>query len=215
IDGDAITLTDAATTIRVGDGSTAGAGYTATIGSELSGNSQLVKTDAGTLILTGVNSYTGGTAIYGGTLQIVSDANLCGWAGGLWRSAGTLATSSDLTSARNFVLDGNGTIATGADTTFTYAGLLSGSGALTKQGTGTLLLTGDNSGYTAVTTVAAGTLGVDGVLGSAVTVNAGTRLEGNGQVESVTNRGTVAVGRDGLGTFTVAGSYVDRKSTRL
>ncbi|RVB23985.1 autotransporter outer membrane beta-barrel domain-containing protein, partial [Mesorhizobium sp. M7A.F.Ca.CA.004.05.1.1] len=43
--------------IRVGDGSAASAGYTATIASNLTGAGQLVKTDAGTLVLAGTNTY--------------------------------------------------------------------------------------------------------------------------------------------------------------
>ena len=43
------------------------AGINATIGAELTGSTQLVKTDAGTLVLTGTNTYTGGTAINGGS----------------------------------------------------------------------------------------------------------------------------------------------------
>ncbi len=41
---------------------TAGAGATATIASALVGSGGLVKSDFGTLILTGQNSYTGGTS---------------------------------------------------------------------------------------------------------------------------------------------------------
>jgi fibronectin-binding autotransporter adhesin len=213
IGGDAITLSQAATTIRVGDGSTAGAGYSATIGSELSGNSQLVKTDAGTLILTGANSYAGGTAINGGTVQIASDANLGAAAGALTLNGGTLATRADLSSARAFVFEGQGTLATAADTTFTYNGLLSGSGPLTKQGTGTLLLTGDNGGYTGVTSALAGTLGVEGTLGSLVDVAQAGRLEGTGRVGGITNSGVVAPGLGGIGTLTVAGDYAGNGGT--
>ncbi|MBO9698552.1 MAG: autotransporter-associated beta strand repeat-containing protein, partial [Sphingopyxis sp.] len=79
--GDAVTLTGAQAVIRVGDGSAAGAGYVATIGSTLSGASQLVKTDSGTLVLGGANSYTGGTLVTGGTVQIAADANLGAAAG--------------------------------------------------------------------------------------------------------------------------------------
>ena len=63
ITGDALTLTGPQSVIRVGDGTAAGAGYTATIAAELTGATQLVKTDLGTLLLTGANTYTGGTAI--------------------------------------------------------------------------------------------------------------------------------------------------------
>src|SRR3546814_1311555 len=62
-------------TIRVGDGTTPGGDFTATIAAELTGASQLVKTDLGTLVLSGANRYTGGTAINAGTLSIPSDGN--------------------------------------------------------------------------------------------------------------------------------------------
>src|SRR5690606_2789327 len=92
------------------------------------------------------------------------------------------------------------------DTTFTFDGQFSGTGALTKLDVGTLLLTGDNSAYTAATTIAQGTLAVDGVLGSAVAIDAGARLEGSGRVGDAVNTGTIAPGRDGFGALTV-GAY--------
>jgi fibronectin-binding autotransporter adhesin len=72
--GDALTLTAPQSMIRVGDGTSVGAGFTATIDAAIQGNAQLVKSDVGTLVLTGANSYTGGTAINGGTLRIASTA---------------------------------------------------------------------------------------------------------------------------------------------
>ncbi len=55
--------------------------FTATINAALSGNTQLVKTDAGTLVLGGTNSYAGGTLVSGGTVQIAADADLGGCGG--------------------------------------------------------------------------------------------------------------------------------------
>src|SRR5262249_49974352 len=66
VQGDPINLTGATPAIRVGDGTAAGTAMTATIGSVLAGTSGLTKTDLGTLILTGTNSYSGGTVINGG-----------------------------------------------------------------------------------------------------------------------------------------------------
>ncbi|UIJ44831.1 autotransporter-associated beta strand repeat-containing protein [Sphingomonas cannabina] len=207
ITGGSIALTGPQSTIRVGDGSTAGAGFTATINAALSGDTQLIKTDAGTLVLGGTNSYTGGTAINGGTVRIAADANLGAAAGGVSLDGGTLAISASLASGRAVTLAGAGTISTADATTFTLGGQLTGTGALTKAGAGTLLLTGDSSGYTGATTVAAGTLAVTGKLGSAVAVNGGSRLEGTGAVGSVANAGIVAPGQGGFGTLTVGGSY--------
>src|SRR3546814_10965774 len=63
ITGDTVELVGPQATIRVGDGTTPGGDFTATIAAELTGASQLVKTDLGTLVLSGAHSYTGGTAI--------------------------------------------------------------------------------------------------------------------------------------------------------
>ncbi|SBW16475.1 outer membrane autotransporter [Brucella sp. 10RB9215] len=54
--------------IRVGSGSPGDSALIATISTELTGTHGLEKADGGTLILTGANTYTGGTAISGGNL---------------------------------------------------------------------------------------------------------------------------------------------------
>jgi fibronectin-binding autotransporter adhesin len=194
IQGDAITLVaDAsdpsnASTIRVGDGTAAGAGYMATIASVLTGTQQLVKTDLGTLVLSGTNTYTGGTAITGGTVRISSDANLGDAAGGLSFNGGTLNTTADVTSGRDVTLDGTGTFLTDTGTTTTLSGSIAGAGGLTKDGEGSLVLTGDAS-HSGGTTIAAGTLriGDGGTSGT---------LAGN-----VTNNGTLAFDRSDVSTF--------------
>ncbi len=207
IAGDTVTLSGPATVIRVGDGSTAGASFTATIAAALTGDTQVVKTDAGTLILSGANTYTGGTLIDGGTVQIAADANLGAAASAVTLDGGTLATSANLASDREIQLAGAGSISAANATTFTLDGTVTGTGALTKAGLGTLVLTSDNSGYTGAATVAAGTLAVDGRLGGTLAIAAEGRLEGTGHVGSVTNAGTIAPGRGGFGTLTVDGGY--------
>ena len=80
--------------IRVGDGTAGGTGYTATIAATLAGAAKLVKTDLGTLVLSGINTYTGGTAVNGGTLQVSQDSNMGALAGALSLNGGTLATTA-------------------------------------------------------------------------------------------------------------------------
>jgi fibronectin-binding autotransporter adhesin len=99
IEGSYIALDGPQATIRVGDGTLAGAAYTATIASNLTGASQLVKTDLGTLVLGGANSYSGGTAINGGTLRVSADDNLGDAAGGLSFNGGALETTASFASA--------------------------------------------------------------------------------------------------------------------
>ena len=66
IQGQPITLAAGSNALRVGDGSEPGAGYVATVASALTGAGGIDKTDLGTLVLTGANTYTGGTIISAG-----------------------------------------------------------------------------------------------------------------------------------------------------
>lgn len=194
ITGDTLTLVAAPpasgiSVIRVGDGTSAGSGYTATINAVLAGSSELVKVDLGTLVLNGANTYSGGTLIRGGTISISSDGNLGATAGGLSLDGGTLLTTADLASARVTTLAaGGGTIETAAATQFAHSGAISGPGSLTKSGAGILTLLADNS-YSGGTTIAAGTL----QLGNGGTAGA--------IVGDVTNNGTLTFNRSDTVTF--------------
>ncbi|WP_454740532.1 MULTISPECIES: autotransporter-associated beta strand repeat-containing protein [Cupriavidus] len=163
--GAPITLVDSAATpgesiIRVGDGSGPSAGFVATIDSVLTGTTTLVKSDIGTLVLNGANTYTGGTAIRGGVLQVAADNNLGAASTPLSLDGGTLRTTATFTSARAATLgEQGGTFESLAGTTLTLASAASGAGTLTKTGAGTLVLTADNT-YTGNTIVSAGTLQV-------------------------------------------------------
>ena len=215
IQGGAIALDGGATsTIRVGDGTNAGADITATIASQLSGNTQLVKTDLGTLVLTGTNSYSGGTAINGGTLQVSADAHLGDAVGALSFNGGTLHTTASFTSLRNIDLLGQGTFLTDDATTLTLDGTLSGSGSFVKSGTGKMVLTSDGSGFAGATTIDDGTLAVNSSLCGDVNVRSGGRLQGTGTVCDTNNfdGGTVAPGNS-IGTLTVAGDYAGSGGT--
>ncbi|MCA6125775.1 autotransporter outer membrane beta-barrel domain-containing protein [Bradyrhizobium sp. WSM 1704] len=197
--------------IRVGDGTAAGAGYVAAIDNVLSGNTQLAKTDLGTLILNGINTYTGGTAINGGTLRISQDANLGAAAGALSLDGGTLQNTAAVATARGVTLGaGGGTFQTNAD--LTSSGLMAGAGALTKTGAGTLILTGDNA-YTGGTNVIAGTLIVNGNQSAATgptSIGNGAILGGTGTIGgsvSVGNGGALNPGNVGaVGTLTINGN---------
>ncbi|WP_199087719.1 autotransporter domain-containing protein [Bosea sp. ASV33] len=68
--GDPITLASPQTVVRVGDGTFAGSGFTATIASPLVGAGGLTKTDLGQLVLAGNNSYAGATTVEGGSLIV-------------------------------------------------------------------------------------------------------------------------------------------------
>ena len=141
IQGDTVHLVGSAANpsqsiIRVGTGDAGDAHLTATIYSVLDGNSALVKTDAGNLILGGDNTYTGGTVIRGGTLQI--------GAGG---TSGSI--TGDITNDASLVFNRSNDL--------TFGGSIIGSGSLTQAGSGTLTLTGAST-YSGGTTVGNGTL---------------------------------------------------------
>ena len=173
---------------------------------ELNGGANLVKTGGGTLVLGGVNSYTGGTIVSNGILQ-AGAANTLPSAAQLY--ADTLGTF-DLNGFNQQVGGLNGyrgrLVNSGAAATLTvnfsgsqsFLGTLSGPGNLTLTGGGTMSLTGTNSfsGNTVVTggstyvvnglhngglitALAGGMVGGTGPL-SALLVNGGTYAPGNG-----------------------------------
>ena len=148
--GGALSIDSAETIIRVDPD------VTAAIDVGITGNGGLVKTDTGTLVLSGDNSYLGGTTLRTGTLSVSADANLGDVAGGLEFDGGTLQNTAAFDSARDVeITTAGGTFLVDAD--LGLSGAIGGAGALAKDGAGTLILTGDNS-YAGGTHVLAGTL---------------------------------------------------------
>jgi len=129
----------------------------------ISGTGALAKDGAGTLVLTDTNTYTGGTFIHGGVLNVRADANL----GQAPASAATNITldggmlqfgaSFDPHPNRAILLDAAATLDV-QSYNVTIAGPISGAGGLTKLGDGTLTLSGGSIRYTGLTTVSGGTL---------------------------------------------------------
>ncbi len=184
LNGGVITLLETesgtgSTTIRVGDGSAASSGYSATIGSVLQGSTQVTKEDSGKLVLSGVNTYSGGTAINSGTLSVASDSNLGAAAGALSLDGGTLeATGSFATTRATTITAKGGTLDTDANQTLTMNGVIGGTGQLTKTDAGKLVLGGTNT-YSGGTAINGGTLSVAsnanlGATTGALSLNGGT-----------------------------------------
>ncbi|WKK20035.1 autotransporter outer membrane beta-barrel domain-containing protein [Achromobacter insolitus] len=145
------TTTISAGTLQLGNGGTAGAilgdvtnnGELAFNRSDalafpglISGSGVVNQMGTGTTILTANNTYTGGTTISAGTLQLGS-----GGTGGA--ILGDVANNSTLAFNRSDIQ--------------TFAGQISGSGVVNQIGTGTTILTANNT-YTGGTTISAGTL---------------------------------------------------------
>ncbi|WP_247997768.1 autotransporter-associated beta strand repeat-containing protein [Brucella tritici] len=130
----------------------------------VSGSGALHQDGAGTLILTGTNSYTGGTTISSGTLQI-------GDGGGSGSIQGNVTN--------------NATLAFNRSNTLSFSGVVSGSGMLNQIGSGSLTLSGDSSAFTGATNVNAGGLIVTGKLGDATStlqVASNASLAGSGTI---------------------------------
>jgi outer membrane autotransporter protein len=112
----------------------------------ISGTGSVVQQGSGTTILTANNTYTGGTSISAGTLQL-------GNGGTTGSIVGDVANNGSLVFDRSDVS--------------TFAGTISGTGAITQQGSGTTILTANNT-YSGGTTIQAGMLqiGNGGTTGS-------------------------------------------------
>jgi autotransporter-associated beta strand protein len=126
--------------------------------SVISGSGGVTQAGSGTLTLSGANTYAGVTSITRGTLTL--------------NATGTIASSSGVSNAGTFTIQGNKTIGylSGAGSTQlgnntltvtgtgTYSGVMSGTGGLTLNGAGkTLTLQGANT-YSGTTSLTAGTL---------------------------------------------------------
>jgi len=186
ITGDAVTLEDPGAVIAVGDGTPAGAGMVATIESALTGAGGLVKTDRGTLILTGANNYGGATVVNGGVVQ-AGAANTFSQTSATTVNAGGTLDLGGFAQAIDSVALAGGTLTNGA-----LAGAISSTGGLVSglSGTATLSL---SSGTTTLT----GANAYTGV----TTINGATLLAGNANAFSATSAARVNVG----GTLNLGG----------
>jgi fibronectin-binding autotransporter adhesin len=188
-----------------------------------SGSVTMNSSGAGALTLAGANSYTGGTILTAGTLQLSGSGTLGSTSGALTVNGGTLnlnGTSQgvgNLTGSGGTILNNSTatnvtlTIGNGNGTGGNYAGVIadhtSGTGtvALTKTGTGTITLSGGNS-YTGATTVSAGVLNIQNTTGlgttaGGTTVSSGATLQLQNNItvgaEALTISGTGASGQNG------------------
>ena len=153
--------------------------------------------NSGTFILTAANTFTGGTSLFGGTLQL-----------------GDGITDGSLLSP---AITNNGSLIYRLAGNQTYAGIISGTGSLTKEGAGRLTVTGANAGTGSVI-ITAGTLqlGDGGATGS---LAGGSLLTNNGilginRTTAVTQgtdfpriiAGTGTLVKEGAGTMTLNGA---------
>ncbi|WP_343518910.1 autotransporter-associated beta strand repeat-containing protein, partial [Sphingomonas sp.] len=174
ITGGAIGLTAADSIIRVGDGTAAGAGFTATIASDLTGAGNLEKADLGTLVLTGTSTIAGDLAVRTGTLRLADGGTLANAYTVVGREAGEQA-----------ILVVTGSDGGGNASTWTTGDL-----AVGDNGTGTLDITAGGRVVSAMGNIGLNTAGV----GQVVVSGAGSAWE---------NSGRINVGLFGTGTMRI------------
>ena len=165
--------------------------FTFTANGIFSGTGALNKTGTGTMVLGGVNTYTGATNVSAGTLQIgasdrianTSNLNVSGGTFDL-QSFNETVGAVTLTSG---TISGTGTATlTGSSFTLqsgTVSAILAGTGTVTKTTSGTVTLSGANT-FTGSTTISAGILQVNtnnalGTAASGTTVANGAVLQLN------------------------------------
>jgi autotransporter-associated beta strand protein len=171
--------------IATGKNISVDSGVNLTIQSVIAGPSVVSKIGAGTLTLSGANTYTGATTI----------------------SAGTLNLTGNLTGGTAITIDGTGVFTQGA------ASVISGSSSLTHNSTATSTLAGVNS-YTGATTINAGTLNLTGNLsgGTAITIN-GTGVFTQGAASVIS--GTSSLTKNTADTTTLSGANTYNGTTTV
>jgi len=179
----------------------------------ISGGGSVVKSGAGLLTLSSSNSYTGGTTIAAGSLQMGTTGALpSGGAltinGGVFDLDGFAQIVGTLSGTGGAIAMGGGQLTTASAANGTLSSAISGSGNFIKAGTGILALAG-NSSFAGTTAVNGGRLNVTGsIAASSVSVASGAFLSGTGTVGGVivANGGTLSPGVGVPGTLTVSGN---------
>jgi autotransporter-associated beta strand protein len=178
-----LTLTGGVVTASGNNVTFGGAGNTTVSTVAISGGGGLVKDGAGTTTLSFTNSYTGATAINGGTLQL-----------GNGGSTGALTGTASITNNGNLIVNRSNDFTQATDLSDKVIG---GSGSFTQAGAGTTTLSRGNT-YTGATTISGGTL----QLGNGGSFGA---LTGTA---SIANSGSLIVNRSN--TFTQATDLNDK-----
>src|SRR5205823_2462107 len=194
------------------------------------GATSLAKFGPGSIwIITGANTYTGGTTVQVGTLTVNSGGTLGASTGGL-----TVNSLFNLPSVLNLNVDQtvgflSGSVGTATATiniastktltvnqssTTSYPGVLAGAGSFTKSGSGTLTLSGTNT-YSGITKIDGGILSV----GSLANINTASGSNtGNNTFAAIIGDGTggaTSLNKSGSGTWILTGANTYSGGTNI
>lgn len=138
----------------------------------ISGTGKLVKTNSGTLTLSGANLYSGGTVIHSNSTITVANGTGDGLGSGPVHIEGgilRIGTGGTAGSLGGNDVDNNGALFFNRSDDLTFANLITGTGGITKQAANVVTLPTANE-YTGVTAISAGALRVahSSALGSPV-----------------------------------------------
>jgi subtilase-type serine protease len=209
-----------------------------TVRSESGSRQSLAKLGAGTLVLSGANTYAGNTLLLQGGLHVAGDSALGSPLGTLHANTGTVLSYARGVTVMNGLqlqaVDIGTRVPAGSYTAVvpldyadsvqlmvgsgeaTQLGTMAGSAPLVKQGAGRLRLGGDVLAYFGTATVNQGTLAVDRYFSGSVQVNEGARLQGTGVVGPTTiQAGGVLAPGNSIGALTVQGDLVFRPGARF
>jgi autotransporter-associated beta strand protein len=151
----------------------------ATLTAPISGAGGVSRSGTGILILSGNNTYTGGTSIAGGTLQLGNGGTTGSIVGNVVDNANFAINRSDA---------------------FSFGGVISGSGAFQQLGAGTTTLTAIES-YSGLTTIAAGRLALSGA--GNISSSSGVLANGLFDISGVSGNGTLLQSLSGTGGVTL------------
>lgn len=211
VNGDVIPFISHPLTFTTADTALNISGGTLTFAQPLTNTGSFTKLGTGTLVLTGNNTYAGGTILSEGTLSVSSDATLGMASGGLALRGGTLqvtgntfhSTARAVTTTTAY----SGIDVADAANTFTLGTVSGAAGGIRKYGVGTLVLAGQTTFSAAYANGGTLRFGAGNLLAanSTIAVSAGATFDlagFNQTVSSVGASGTLATGEGTLSVTT-------------